>query len=70
MGGGLPVVGYWVVVGIAQAVDNSKMAVVWVGRDSIAIVDFVVQVSALVVVQLVVQLVVQVFVRSVVSVVV
>lgn len=66
MGGGLPVVGYWVVVGIAQAVDNSKMAVVWVGRDSIAIVDFVVQVSALVVVQLVVQ----VFVRSVVSVVV
>lgn len=54
MGGGLPVVGYWVVVGIAQAVDNSKMAVVWVGRDSIAIVDFVVQVSALVVVQVVV----------------
>lgn len=66
MGGGLPVVGYWVVVGIAQAVDNSKMAVVWVGRDSIAIVDFVVQVSALVVVQVVVQVVV----RSVVSVVV
>ena len=62
MGGGLPVGGYWVVVGIAQAVDNSKMAVVWVGRDSIAIVDFVVQVSALVFVQ--------VFVQSVVSVVV